>query len=157
MTTITHTRGNFPVTDKFAMFCPPEFLTMSHEALESERQRLLQLSNKRAPWSLTTDELARLAQVTHVINVHRSLDVFDDWKPGDLSLAEADRLHGNMRHHDCGCKLHVAFDHYGEAPAIGHRIHTLCHDHRQHTDIHKLMPIIQSQSESKAKDAKIKR
>lgn len=151
---IKHARGEFPVTDRFALFCPPDLLQMTHIALEQERQRWYNLANERSPWPLKDDELARLAQVTHVINVHNALNAFDDWTPGAFGLDHADRLHGNMRHHDCGCKVHVAFCHYGESPAVGHRIHTACHAHKHHNHPDKLIAHLRTEAEAAHKEAR---
>lgn len=143
MSVIKHKRGEFPVSDRFAMFCPPDLLRTHHADLESERRGWYNLSNIRAPWPLSVGEKARLAQLTHVINVHRSLDVFDDWTPGAMGHEHADSLHGNMRTHDCGCQVHVAVCHYGERPAHGHRTLAACKDHAHHTDPHEHMKALE--------------
>lgn len=137
MSVIKHKRGEFPVSDRFALFCPPDLLRATHDALEAERRGWYNLSNSRAPWPLTAEEEARLRQITHVINVHRSLDVFDDWTPGAMGHDHADSLHGNMRTHACGCMVHVAVCHYGERPAHGHRSVRKCFSHHGHTDPHE--------------------
>lgn len=145
MTMIRHARGEFPVTDDFAK-ASGLLLQATHVDLEKARGELLTASNHRR---LSDQELAYLAQVTHVINVHRSLDVFDDWKPGSLDLTHADQLHGNSRQHDCGCHIHVAFNHYDHTHVRGHRIHKTCKGHDKFADPQALVEQLQKPKPSK--------
>lgn len=136
--TIKHKRGEFEVSPKFAEAAGP-LLTLSHEALETERWRLLNQSNSRR---LHPGEQTRLALVTHVINVHRALDKFDDVHHSHFGFDYADQLHGNMITKDCGCQIHYAVDHHAhveDRPTVllPHRSEAHCHDHKHLTDVHE--------------------
>jgi len=137
MATIKHTRGDFEVSPAFAL-AHAGLLSVPHAALETERWRLLNQSNSRR---LTPQERSKLDSVTHVINVHRALDVFHDVHHSHFGFEYADQLHGNLITKDCGCQIHYAFDHHARDGSKGplvlhpHRSEAHCHDHKHLTDV----------------------
>lgn len=137
MATIKHFRGAFDVSPKFAR-AHSHLLSVPHASLETERQFILGMSNVRR---LTELERQRLDQVTNVINVHRSLDYFDDVHHTDFGFNYADQLHGNLVTKDCGCQIHYALDHHAfveqrHVELIPHRSEVHCARHVHLTDVH---------------------
>lgn len=136
--TIKHVRGDFEVSPAFAS-ANVSFLAWSHGALEAERQRLLNQSNSRR---LNSGERDNLARITHVVNVHRALDRFDDVHHSHFGFAYADQLHGNLVTKDCGCQIHYAVDHHAHVEGrpltlLPHRSEAHCPDHKHLTDVHE--------------------
>lgn len=136
--TIQHLRGEFEVTPAWAkqnLEPYPHFAVLSHTELEIERLRLLTLSNSRR---LTTEERARLTSVTHVINVHRALDVIPEHH-SNFGFDGADQLHGNSVRQDCGCELHFVFDHHKDHTDPTFKLHPhtprdVCAEHEPHLE-----------------------
>lgn len=137
MATIKHFRGAFDVSPVFARKFG-HILETPHEALETERTFLLNKSNLRR---LTGLERDRLGSITHVINVHRALDKFDDVHHTHFGFHYADQLHGNLITKDCGCQIHYALDHHAHVEGrhvelVPHRTEAHCADHKHLTDVH---------------------
>lgn len=138
MATIKHARGDFDVSPAFAEAHGGR-LQMTHATLEAVRHTFLDQSNRRR---LTPSEAVSLASVTHVINVHRALDRFDDVHHSHFGFAYADQLHGNLITKDCGCQIHYALDHHAHQAGTAlvlqpHRSEAHCHDHQHLTDVHE--------------------
>ncbi len=127
MTKITINGASYPVSAPFVQEVSgphPDLMAAPYEALTTERDALLRLSNERTgprgKWadepmapngSLTVREQARLEAVVRVINVHHGAAWLAGRDHAEFGFEGVDQVHGNAHHMDCGCILHSVHDH----------------------------------------------
>ena len=101
-----------PVQGNAIMAAYGRFLT--GEEAKNEVSRILRLSEANAPFGLSAEDRAALDAATHNVNLHATAKMLRGRKPEEMFGPGATlcQCHGNAHHMECGCVLHVFFDHH---------------------------------------------
>jgi hypothetical protein len=105
-----------PVSAEFTAKVPAELNGVPFQVLKAQMDSLLAMSNAdvlEGGRELTDAEKAKVAAITHVLNLNRALAFMGgrDYREVLGKSATLDQVHGNSVTKDCGCVLQTVFDH----------------------------------------------